>query len=448
MTTEALPTLELDDIQNGVLHPRPLPYVATYVLLRIDDHRAGREMLRRLIPSIASAADPTSPDRDAWLSVALTYQGLKAVGVPQASLDSFTPEFQEGMAARGALLGDVGESSPAAWEKPLGTPEVHVLLTAISPDTARRDDLLARAHKASEDVEGVEAIYRQDAYLLPTGREAFGFKDGISNPAVEGSGLPGSNPRERPLKAGEFVLGYLDETGALPPMPQPDVLGRNGTYLAFRKLHQRVAAFRQYLRAQSSSADEEELLAAKVVGRWRSGAPLVLCPERDDPALGADPSRNNNFLYHDDDPRGLLCPVGSHIRRANPRDGFKEELIGVNRLHRMIRRGTSYGPPLPTGVGQDDGAERGTVFIFVGAHLKRQFEFVQTQWVNGGVFLGAPDEKDPLVGSNDGSGTFTIPRSPVRRRMHGLPRFTVTRGGEYCFVPSLSALRWLSGLNP
>jgi Dyp-type peroxidase family len=448
MTTEALRTLELDDIQNGVLHPRPFPYVATYILLRIDDRRSGRELLRRLIPDIASAADPTSPDRDAWLSVALTYQGLKAFGVPQASLDSFAPEFQEGMAARAAVLGDVGESSPALWEKPLGTPDVHVLLTAISPDASRRDDLLERARKASQAMAGVEAIYRQDAYLLPTGREAFGFKDGIGNPAVEGSGIAGTNPQERPLKGGEFVLGYLDETGVLPPMPQPDVLGRNGTYIAFRKLHQRVAAFRQYLRAQSSNAQEEELLAAKIVGRWRSGAPLALSPERDDPALGADPSRNNDFLYHDDDPRGLQCPVGSHIRRANPRDAFKDELIGVNRLHRMIRRGTSYGLPLPEGVLQDDGAERGIVFIFVGAHLKRQFEFVQTQWVNGGVFLGAPEEKDPLVGSNDGSGTFTIPRSPVRRRLHGLQRFTVTRGGEYCFVPSLSALRWLSELNP
>jgi Dyp-type peroxidase family len=447
VTTEALRTLELDDIQNGVLHPRPLPYVATYVLLRIDDRRAGREMLRRLIPNIADAADPTSPERDAWLSVALTHRGLEAVGVPQASLDSFTPEFQMGMAARATLLGDVGESSPARWEKPLGTPDVHVLLTAISPGTSRRDDLLERGREASRYMAGIEAIYRQDAYLLPTGREAFGFKDGISNPAVEGSGIPGTNPQERPLKAGEFVLGYLDETGALPPMPQPDLLGRNGTYIAFRKLHQRVAAFRQYLHAQSSSVAEEELLAAKMVGRWPSGAPLALSPERDDPALGADPRRNNNFRYHDDDPRGLQCPVGSHIRRANPRDAFKAELIGVNRLHRMIRRGTSYGPPLPAGVRQDDGAERGTVFIFVGAHLKRQFEFVQTQWVNGGVFLGAPEEKDPLVGSNDGSGTFTIPHSPVRRRLHGLQRFTVTRGGEFCFVPSLSALRWLSELN-
>src|SRR4051794_20852256 len=285
MTTRALRTLELDDIQNGVLHPRPLPYIATYVLLRIDDRRAERELLRRLIPDIASAADPTSPERDAWLSVAVTYHGLKAFGVPQDSLDSFAPEFQEGMATRAALLGDTGDSSPARWEKPLGAPDVHVLLTAISPDASRRDDLVERARKALRQLPGVTSIYRQDAFLLPTGREAFGFKDGISNPAVEGSGIPSTNTQERPLKAGEFVLGYLDETGALPPMPQPDALGRNGTYLAFRKLHQRVAAFREYLHSQSSGAEEEELLAAKMVGRWPSGAPLALSPERDDPAL-------------------------------------------------------------------------------------------------------------------------------------------------------------------
>jgi deferrochelatase/peroxidase EfeB len=272
--------LELDDIQNGVLHPRPFPYVATYLLFRIDDRRSGREMLRRLTPKIASAADPTSSDRDAWLSVALTYQGLKALGVPQGSLASFAPEFQDGMAARAALLGDVGENSPALWKSPLGSPDVHVVLTVISPDTAHRDNLLEHAREASHDIAGIEVIYRQDAYLLPTGREAFGFKDGISNPAVEGSGIPGTNPQERPLKAGEFVLGYPDETGVTPPMPQPEVLGRNGSYVVFRKLHQRVAAFRRYLRAQSSSAEDEELLAAKIVGRWRSGAPLALCPER------------------------------------------------------------------------------------------------------------------------------------------------------------------------
>src|SRR5438132_14353646 len=121
-------------------------------------------MLRRLIPDIATAAAPTSPDSDAWLSIALTHRGLEAIGAPQASLDSFAPEFQQGMAARAALLGDVGESSPGRWGKPLGTADVHVLLSAISPDTSRRDDLLKRARTAFQRTAGVEAIYRQAAY--------------------------------------------------------------------------------------------------------------------------------------------------------------------------------------------------------------------------------------------------------------------------------------------
>ncbi len=279
---------------------------------------------------------------------------------------------------------------------------------------------------------------------MPTERDAFGFKDGISQPAVEGSGIVGSNPHEAPLKAGEFVLGYVDETGDLPPPPQPDVLGRNGTYVVFRKLHTRVAAFRQYLRDRATSPAEEALLAAKLVGRWPSGAPLALAPQRDDPALGADPRRNNAFLYAADDPRGLKCPLGAHVRRMNPRDSA---IVGEVRLHRMIRRGTSYGPPLPEGVLEDDGADRGIMFAFVGAHLARQFEFVQTQWVNDGKFFGAPSEQDPLIGPNDGSGQFTIPQQPIRRRLQGLPAFVVNRGGAYCFMPGLRALRWIADLD-
>ena len=258
-----------------------------------------------------------------------------------------------------------------------------------------------QARRAHQEIPGVEVVWRQDCYQLATGRTSFGFKDGIGQPTVEGSGRPSSNPRERPLKAGEIILGYPDETGELPPMPTPEVLGRNGTYIVFRKLHTRVAAYRQYLRARASSRQEEALLGAKMVGRWQSGAPLSLAPDDDDPDLGADPQRNNAFLYADD-PRGFKCPVGAHARRANPRDAFDAD-GGVDvRLHRMIRRGTSYGPMLPDGVLEDDGADRGIIFVFAGAHLKRQFEFVKTQWLNDGIFIGAPLEKDPIVGQHDG----------------------------------------------
>jgi deferrochelatase/peroxidase EfeB len=264
-------TLDLADLQAGILHPRPTPYAGSYLLIRIDDRADGQELLRRLTLCIASAA-MWSPTSGAWLNVALTYQGLQTLGVPAASLATFAPEFIEGMAARAELLGDVGPSAPENWEHPLGTREVHVAVAAIARTAAQLRTLLDEADASYRDLAGVTLIWQQDCYVLPTEREAFGFRDGISHPAVEGSRIPGSNPRERPLKAGEFVLGYVDETGNMTSVPQPDVLGRNGTYIVFRKLKQDVAGFRRYLREHSTDQESEELLAAKIVGRWRSGA--------------------------------------------------------------------------------------------------------------------------------------------------------------------------------
>lgn len=443
MTSESERTakLELEDIQSGVLRPRPTPYVATYIGFRIDDRKAGRDLMGRISQAVTSAANPTSPLADTWVSVALTHEGLKALGVPQPSLESFSWEFRQGMAARASELGDTGESAPANWEQPLGSSDLHVVLVAVSPDEQRLEGALERAREAYRKMSGIEAIWRQNCYALPTETEPFGFRDGISHPAIEGSGIAGSNPQERPLRAGEFVLGYTDELGGV-QRTEPEILGRNGTYVVFRKLHQRVAAFRQYLKANSANVDEEELLAAKMMGRWRSGAPLALCPFHDNAELGADPRRNNDFLFEADDPAGFKTPGGSHIRRCNPRDAA---IAGVARIHRMIRRGTAYGPPLPEGVTVDDGADRGLMFAFVGANIGRQFEFVQSQWINDGVFFGAGTDKDPIVGSNEVS--FTLPRKPVRKRLQGIPQFVVTRGGEYCFMPGLRALRWLAELE-
>ena len=433
--------LELDDIQSGVLRPRPTPYVATYIAFRIDDPKAGRDLIARISRVVTSAANPTSPLADTSVSVALTYQGLKALGVPQEALASLAWEFRQGMAARAHELGDTGESAPEKWEEPLGSSDLHVVLVAVSPDEQRLEQALDRAREAYRKMSGIEAIWRQNCHALPTETEPFGFRDGISHPAIEGSGIPGSNPQERPIKAGEFVLGYRDELGGV-QKTTPEILGRNGTYVVFRKLHQRVAAFRQYLKTNSTSAADEELLAAKMMGRWRSGAPLALCPFHDDPKLGEDPRRNNDFLFEADDPVGLKTPGGSHIRRCNPRDAA---IAGVARIHRMIRRGTAYGPVLPEGVMVDDGVDRGLIFAFVGANIGRQFEFVQSQWINDGVFFGAGDDKDPIAGSNEIN--FTLPRKPLRKRLQGIPRFVVTRGGEYCFMPGLRALRWLAELE-
>ena len=317
------------------------------------------------------------------------------------------------------------------------------MLVAVSPDEQRLEAALARAREAYRSMSGIEVIWHQNCHALPTETEPFGFRDGISHPAIEGSGIPGSNPREQPLKAGEFVIGYTDEMGGV-QKTTPEIVGRNGTYVAVRKLHQRVADFRKFLKASSNNADEEELLAAKMMGRWRSGAPLALCPFHDDPELGADPHRNNDFMFEEDDKAVLKTPGGSHIRRTNPRDA---SIAGVARIHRMIRRGTAYGPLLPEGILDDDGADRGIIFTFVGANIGRQFEFIQSQWVNDGIFFGGREDKDPVVGSNGDGGDFTVPRKPVRRRIQGIPNFVVTRGGEYCFMPGLRALRWLSDLQ-
>ncbi len=241
-------------------------------------------------------------------------------------------------------------------------------------------------------------------------------------------------------------MGYPDELGGVADAPEPEVLRRNGTFLAIRKLDTRVAAFRRYLREQSSSPEEEQLLAAKMFGRWPSGAPLALAAEQDDLELGEDMNRNNAFGYADD-AKGLKCPFSAHIRRVNPRDALAGEFVAVN-VHHFLRRGTNYGPPLPEGELEDDGVERGGIFLLIGTHLAQQFEFVQSQWVTDGNFINSGTEQDPLIGNDEPDKMFTIPKSPIRRRLHGLPQFVTLRGGEYCFMPGLRALSWLAGLMP
>jgi len=440
------PTLDLQEIQATILRPRPAPYFGTHVLLRIEDARAGREFLRRLTPHVDSSAGWWNAD-DAWLAAGISHAGLAALGLQEASLQSFPEAFRAGMAARAAQLGDTGVNDPKQWDLPFGTGDVHIGLSAFSDTKEKWHQILGVARKQFEGFSGVSVLAMQDFGAQPGDLNPLGYKDGIDQPAIEGSGVEPLPGQGRPIKAGEFILGYPGEAGVPLPMPQPDILGRNGTFVGFRKYQSRVGAFNRFLRANGSTEEERELLAAKLVGRWRSGAPLTLAPDVANPALGADPQRNNDFNYARD-PRGLQVPLGSHIRRMNPRDTHLSRLTDVN-IHRLIRRGTTYGEPYdPNALSEeDDKVPRGAYFLFISAKAMATIEFLQQEWINDGNFIGVGGEHDPIIGLQDEGATFTIPREPVRRRLHGIETFNVLRGGEYFFMPSLSALRWLAELK-
>ena len=439
-------TVELDEIQATVLRQRPEPYYGTHVMLHVEDARAGRELLRRLAPHIDSAADWWQAG-EPWIAVAITYSGLVALGLPADSLQSFPEAFRVGMAARADELLDHGENDPKHWEAPFGSELVHIGVSVFSDseETWRRTVDLARQHY--EGFSGLRVLVTQDFGAQPGDLNPLGYKDSIGQPAIEGCGvepLPGQGP---PIKAGEFILGYPGESGAPLPAPQPDVLGRNGTFAGLRKYQSRVGAFNRFLQAQAETEEERELLAAKLVGRWRSGAPLTLAPTQDDPALGADPRRNNDFNYAADQD-GRQVPLGSHMRRMNPRDTEMEVLADVN-LHRVIRRSTTYGAPYdPNGLSeQDDKTAHGLFFIFISAKAMATLEFLQQEWINNGNFMSLGDERDPIAGLQKNGETYTIPQHPVRRRIHGVETFNVLRGGEYFFLPSLSALKWIGDLD-
>src|SRR5262245_55400427 len=445
LSTE-VPTLDLNEIQAPVLRPRPAPYFGDPVILSVDYPRAGRELLRRLTPHVDSAASWWSA-ANPWLSVAVSYAGLEALGVPPTSLASFPEAFRVGMAARARQLGDEGVNDPKGWERPYGTGNVHIGLSAFSDSEERRRSILAIAREQYERFSGIRVLVTQDFGAQPGDLNPLGYKDGIDQPPIEGSGVEPLPGQGRPIKAGEFILGYAGESGVPLPMPQPDILGRNGTYVGFRKYQTRVGAFNRFLHANGSTEEEREWLAAKLVGRWRSGAPLTLAPRVDNGALGADPRRNNDFNYANDT-RGRQVPFGSHIRRMNPRDTALARLTDVN-IHRLIRRGTTYGAPYdPNALSEEaDNVPRGAYFLFISAKAMATIEFLQQEWINDGNFIGIGDERDPIIGLQEEGAIFTIPRDPVRRRIHGIETFNVLRGGEYFFVPSLSALKWLGELQ-
>jgi len=436
--------LELDDIQHFLIR-RPPALAARYEFLTFRRPEGARTWLTGILEQVGTAqALGSSQFESRWVTVAFTWNGLRALGVDDASLASFPGEFRQGMAARAEILGTTGANDPEHWVGGLASPDLHAIVVLFARDVAERERRQHVHERFVSGCAGVEVLSSLDLEALPPfdyAHEHFGYRDRLSQPAIEGidaEPTPGSGP---PIKAGEFFLGYPDEDGTPAVMPQPATLSRNGSYLAYLRLEEHVGAFRDFLRQHGETPAEQELMAAKLMGRWRSGAPLVLAPEKDAPELGADLQRTNDFCYAQMDPYGYACPLGSHIRRMNPRD------TAANMQRRkMIRRGGTYGPPLPEDV-PEDGRERG-IAAFVGcASLVRQFEFAMNVWVNDPNFHELGNERDPFVGTQDGAYDITIPKRPIRKQIKGLPAFTTIRGGAYFFLPGIRALRYLAALE-
>lgn len=440
---------DLADIQGDILRAYGNAYDCTsYVFVRLEDAGRGRSWLRGLLDRVTTAVPWTGPKPDTTLNVAFTCAGLTALGV---ATGSFSEEFRAGMAGRARLLGDVGPSDPSGWDEGLGTGVAHVLLT-VNGQTSEQIDAALRALRAELTDAGAGAVvFEEDAQLLPRAREHFGYADGFAQPAIEGvnedklagGGVPEKDGRWRALALGEFILGYPDEDSREDPERLPaapaDPLGRSGTYVVWRKLYQDVALFRRVLReaAQRYEGGDEEKLAAKVVGRWRDGTPLVHSPDAPAREFDAAAPGANDFRYADVDSGGARCPLGAHVRRSNPRDALGWE-GRLSFRHRMIRRGMPYGPQLPEGAA-DDGADRGLVFVCFNASISRQFEGVQVQWLNDGNVFGLGHDKDFILGDAGGTRKMTIEGAPPFF-LAPQESFVATRGGEYLFAPGITAL--------
>jgi Dyp-type peroxidase family len=480
-------------MQGLLLHGYKEMNTAGYLLLKIQDARGCGQWLRELLPELTTAATRPREEvhqRDSCLNLAITWEGLKALGLEHEALEMFPFEFRKGMAARARVLGDTGSCAPEHWEfggtrEGHSQRELHLLLLLYGRDDQVLDALLAR-HRERFEAAGLREIYCQRARHMREQeefagkphtffREHFGFRDALSQPAIEGFLDPEGAPPSYdpvPLKAGEFILGYENEYGEEPPSPSVRAsqdpsgwlaesqeeegrkdLGRHGTYLVLRKLQQDVRSFNDFVEQHKALAarhtpepeKQAEWLKSRMIGRWPNGAPL-LPGEAEQPAQPpmTEHGISNTFDFRDD-PHGFGCPLTSHTRRANPRDSLPPDRklsLKISRRHRILRRGIPYGPRYEE---DRESQERGLVFVSLNASISRQFEFIQQSWMNNEKAAGLYDERDPVTSSVE-SGRLTLPAQPLRHCLTGLPLFVTMKGGGYFFLPGVRALHFLAEL--
>jgi deferrochelatase/peroxidase EfeB len=461
-----------------------------HFLLKVRVPAQARRLLGRLVsgdesdaPQITSAQnwhvgfEPGPADNpsevpqfkpDYCLNLGITWAGLLALEVkdrvPNISFRSFDA-FIAGAAERARLVGDTGTSGPENWIGGFGTGNDHVLVTlhAISPEAMTQYSGRLSALFAEDDAfqelwrgDGMALMEMQDGKPVPTTKVHFGYTDGISMTTIRGGPERYKPDHQQPCEPWLFVL--LDEAENY-FVPEPRELGLNGSFAVFKMIRTDVVGFENFLQSKKGQIDPE-LLAAKMCGRWRNGVPLALSPETDSPLQGGVSAEHlNDFEYVNadgsGDPKGLLCPVGAHIRRVNPRGQpitGQGNPGGSNNTHRLIRRGMPYGPVYdPTQ--PYDGVERGLLGYFINSNIENQYEFVLSQWVNDSEFAGAvrlpPKSKDPLIGTQDpAESIFVIPQAkgapPIR--IAGLSSFITTQAAAYCFLPSITAIQFIAAL--
>jgi Dyp-type peroxidase family len=450
--------IDVSDIQGFALKGYNFPH-ARYLLLELLNCEDAQNFILKLLPDITTG-ERWDDKPLTTLNIAFTHEGLVKLELPLATLLSFPLEFQQGMKARRQILYDTGKNDPGNWDSVWRDERVHVWLAVYAQDLPALADACTRTQQIMDHTNGARLLQSQDACAIylnnkPTSYEHFGYRDGFGNPdfkgaernCVPGQGKLAKDGSWEALATGEFLLGYADEAGELPVAPIPHLLARNGTFMVYRKMHQNVAAFRNYLEEKGKLyPGGKEKLASKFVGRWRDGTPVELSPDGEDQSIVDDDNRNTNFTY-DNDLVGLRCPVGAHIRRANPRDafGFNGQLINRRRI---MRRGLPYGEFVPDGQPVNDQDDRGIIFMALNASLFRQFEFVQQQWIEYGNDAHQGNDKDLLTGNHAGKSRFVVQGTADAKNpafiCAQLPNFVELRGGDYFFMPSLTALQMIA----
>jgi deferrochelatase/peroxidase EfeB len=469
-------SIDLDDVQGNVLRGLGRKYrAARHFFLGVRDPVGARRFLRDLphdesgsAPSVRSSEDWKEGERpDSCLNVGITWLGLQSLGVPASVLAKFPQAFQDGPAVRARVdsdrpddvgLGDVGRNAPDGWI--VGgprTPAIHVVVSLYAWDADIRTTA-SDALRAGFAASGLPEHSHHDADLLEKPDYVhFGYRDGIAQPQIEGGPARKVPDRQPPIPAGDLLLGrgYVNSFRGNYAGDLPGPLVDNATYGAFRIVSQDVQGFEALLSAWAEDPDlPKELVAAKVMGRWRNGVPLVLSGNVTSEPPDLPPEQLNDFDYVpkagppplEGDPDGVLCPIGAHVRRLNPRGA---PVMGMSNTRRLVRRNMPYGPEYDRS--NPDDVERGLIGYFLCGDLETQWEFIQRVWVNQDFATpGVRGTREPVGGTQlSNGGTFRIPMVAPDgpRELGGLHDLLRTRGTLYCLLPGLGGLRYLASLG-